>query len=78
MAPTESKQTTMENNAVALKLPVFWNQQPAVWFAQAEAQFAIRNITSEQTKYYYLVASLDQETATRVLDQLQEVPVEDP
>jgi len=61
-------------NAVALKLPSFWSSQPAVWFTQAEAQFHIRKITDDQTKYYYVVASLDQETANRLLDMLQSPP----
>ena len=30
---------------VALKLPVFWTEAAEVWFAQADAQFAIKNIT---------------------------------
>ena len=30
---------------------------------QAEAQFAVRNITADNTKYYYVVAALDQATA---------------
>ena len=68
----------MSDNAVSLKLPVFWSQQPSVWFAQAEAQFAIREIKDETTKYYYLVAALDQETAVRVLDDLQVVPKSKP
>ena len=51
--------------AVALKLPPFWTAQPAVWFQQAEAQFAIRGIVAEQTKYYYVLSALDQTTAGR-------------
>ena len=56
------------SNAVALKLPTFWYSQPEVWFAQAEAQFALRNITVDATKYFYIVAALDQDAATRLLD----------
>ena len=57
-------------SAVALKLPNFWTTQPDVWFAQAEAQFNIRG----DTKYYYVVAALDQDTAQRLLDTLQNPP----
>ena len=58
-------------NAVALKLPPFWISQPRVWFQQAEAQFALRNITADDTKYFYVVAALDQETASRLIDFLE-------
>ncbi|KAJ8387825.1 hypothetical protein AAFF_G00149740 [Aldrovandia affinis] len=52
-------------HAVALKLPEFWQEHAAVWFAQAEAQFALRGITQEDTKYYYVVAALNSSTASR-------------
>ncbi len=67
----------MENNAVSLKLPSFWTAQPNVWFQQAEAQFAIRGVMSEQTKYYYVVGALDQETARHLIDFLEAPPVFD-
>ena len=57
-----------EEHAVALKLPTSWTAQPDVWFAQAEAQFNLRGITADDTKYYYVLVALDQNTATRVLD----------
>lgn len=63
-------------SAVALKLPTFWAERSAVWFLQAEAQFATRNITADDTKYYYVVAALDQDIATRVLDLLEHPPAE--
>ncbi len=65
-----------EANAVSLKLPTFWNTQPEVMFKQAETQFAIRNITVDNTKYAYIVAALDQDMASRVLDLLSNPPVE--
>ena len=45
--------------AVSLKLPTFWSTQPKSWFCQAEAQFAIRKISEDETKYYYVIAALD-------------------
>lgn len=67
----------MAAHAVALKLPVFWEQNATAWFAQAEAQFAIREITAEDTKYYYVVASLSSSTATRVVSLLEHPPAQD-
>ena len=61
-------------NAVSIKLPQFWPQQAAVWFVQAEAQFIIKGVTTDLTKYSYVTAALDQETATRVLDILTNPP----
>ena len=45
--------------------------------AQAEAQFAIRKITADETKYYYVLSALDQDTATRLLDLISKPPRED-
>ena len=65
-----------EENAVSLKLPTFWTSQPEVWFAQAEAQFSLRHITADDTKYYYVLAALDQTTATRLLDLISQPPTD--
>lgn len=68
--------TEREEHAVSLKLPTFWTSQPEVWFAQAEAQFHLRGITADDTKYYYVLAALDQDTATRLLDLINQPPTE--
>ena len=60
--------------AVTVKLPVFWQAQPAIWFEQAEAQFALRGISSDGTKYYHVLAALDQDTAARISDVIQNAP----
>ncbi len=67
----------MAENAVSLKLPAFWTSQPEIWFAQAEAQFNLRGIVADNTKYYYLVAALDQSTASRLIDILEQPPQDD-
>lgn len=61
----------LQQNAVSLKLPIFWTSNPRVWFQQAEAQFALKRITADDTKYYYVVSALDQEAARRVIDLLE-------
>ena len=38
-------------NNVAMKLPAFWPDAAKVWFAQADAQFAIKAVTVLKTKF---------------------------
>jgi len=64
----------MTTNAVSLKLPEFWEQNANAWFAQAEAQFNLRDITAQDTRYYYVVASLTNSTAARVVSLLEDPP----
>ncbi|HIE74851.1 MAG TPA: hypothetical protein EYP93_01265 [Gammaproteobacteria bacterium] len=60
--------------AVTLKLPTFWSNKAALWFAQAEAQFGLRSITADDTKFWYLVAALDQDSASQVEDVIKAPP----
>jgi hypothetical protein len=53
-------------NSVALKLPDLWTDNVEAWFAQAESQFALRDITRETTKYHYVVSALNAQTAKRL------------
>ena len=52
-------------NATAVKLPQFWPGNPEVWFKQIESVFTTRNlaITTQQTRFNYVVQSLDNSTA---------------
>ncbi|GFR65672.1 transposon Ty3-G Gag-Pol polyprotein [Elysia marginata] len=56
------------------KLPEFWTTSPEVWFARVEAQFGTKNITTDQTKYDYVVSALDVKTAEEVQDVLVNPP----
>ena len=81
MATQEQVQTALEAavaSAVSVKLPPFWPDKTDIWFAQAEAQFTIKNITTEKTKYAYVVSVLDSDTATQVLDIIRAPPAEEP
>ncbi|GFR88953.1 transposon Ty3-I Gag-Pol polyprotein [Elysia marginata] len=60
--------------AVSIKLPEFWTTSPEVWFARVEAQFGTKNITTDQTKYDYVVDALDVKTAEEVQDVLLNPP----
>ena len=64
-------------NAVSLKLPPFWPDRAKFWFLQAEAQFSLRNIVADETKFFYIISSIDQDVADRVLDLLEKPPATD-
>lgn len=57
---------------IAPKLPTFWPEDPELFFVRVEAEFdkARPKITSEQTKFSYLVGTLDKDHATLVRNQL--------
>lgn len=52
-------------SAVALRIPPFYVNNPNMWFRQVEAQFAARStpITADETKFLYVLAALDEQTA---------------
>jgi hypothetical protein len=59
---------------VAVRLPPFWAERPAVWFAQAEAQFTLAGISTDKTKFYYVISQLDQRYAVEVEDIITSPP----
>ena len=68
-----SEQETQQH-AVSLKLPEFCASHFRVWFQQTEAQFALMQVTADNTKYFYVVAALDQDSAQKVIDLLENSP----
>lgn len=63
--------------AVAVKLPEFWKCDPVMWFAQAEAQFALANVTKDETKFYHIVAKVDQTVICHISDLVARPPLEE-
>src|SRR5687768_17324041 len=54
--------------SVTLSLPTFWSQNPDAWFMKVEAQFKSARITSEEKRYYKVLAVLPESAAIRVRD----------
>jgi hypothetical protein len=67
-----------EISKVAVRLPPFWAERPAVWFAQAEAQFALAGISSEKTKFHHVISQLNQQYTAEVEDIITSPPQQDP
>ena len=64
-------------HAVAVKLPEFWPEDPEIWFVRVEAQLRSRSVTQDQTKFDYVVSSLDNATAAEVKSILLNPPAND-
>lgn len=64
---SEDKET-IEASKVSVKIPPFWVDKPEIWFAQVEAQFTISNITSEYTKFNYLISQLEPRYVENIWD----------
>jgi len=46
-------------NRVAMHIPPFWTDDPELWFAQLEGQFALSIITDDDVKYGYVLSKLE-------------------
>ncbi|XP_077560446.1 uncharacterized protein LOC144175217 [Haemaphysalis longicornis] len=56
--------------ALAIHLPPYWEHNPTIWFLQAESQFALSRITSQERKFHYVVRALPATAAEEVADIL--------
>ncbi|CAG4967877.1 unnamed protein product [Colias eurytheme] len=65
-------------NKVSIRVPPFWPDRPALWFATLEAQFHLNGITQELTKYYYAISQLDPKSAAEVEDIIITPPKDKP
>ncbi|XP_041975801.1 uncharacterized protein LOC121730727 [Aricia agestis] len=53
---------------VGVRVPPFWPEEPEIWFAQVEGQFAISGITNDLTKFNYVIGHLDVEQSREIKD----------
>ncbi|XP_073959770.1 uncharacterized protein [Choristoneura fumiferana] len=61
---------------VGVRVPPFWPDRPALWFAQIEGQFILSGITADLTKFYYVTSHLDHKFAAEVEDVITNPPAE--
>jgi hypothetical protein len=62
---------------VGVRVPPFNAVEPALWFAQIEAQFVLSKITSDDTKFYYVAGQLEAQYASEVRDVIINPPAAD-
>lgn len=60
--------TSSEIFKISPKIPVFWPEEPEIWFAQVEGQFANSGVVSDTTKFNYVISQLDQQFSREVKD----------
>jgi hypothetical protein len=59
-----------------VRLMPFWSNSPAAWYRAAEAQFALRNVTSDIDKYYVVLGALSEANVDRVKHKVEQEPDE--
>lgn len=57
-----TEQVHAEN--VTVSLPAFWEEDPALWFVQAETIFGSNHITSQERRFQLIIGQLPQRSKT--------------
>ncbi|GBM11577.1 hypothetical protein AVEN_130655-1 [Araneus ventricosus] len=61
---------------IAFKAPVFWEDDPELWFFRVESQFVIAGISNDSTKFHAVVAALNSNILSCVRDIVRSSPLE--
>lgn len=61
-------------NRVSVKVPPFWDENPEIWFAQVEAQFANAGVISDISKFNTVVAAIETKILTQITDAVLQPP----
>lgn len=59
---------------ISVKIPPFWAEQLALWFAQVEAQFLVTGITQDAKEFGHVVGKLEGRFAIEVADIITDPP----
>ena len=66
IASTMATPEQVHTHGVAVQLPPFMKASPTAWFTLCDANFFIRKVTDSETKFWYVVSKLDEETLKRI------------
>ncbi|XP_044573963.1 uncharacterized protein LOC123258151 [Drosophila ananassae] len=61
-------------NRVAVKIPPFWTEHPELWLSQIEAQFVLAGITTDDTIFNTILASIEAPVLARIADAIVNQP----
>jgi 6-pyruvoyl-tetrahydropterin synthase len=67
-----------EISIMVVRLPPFWEERPAVWFAQVEAQFVLVGISDKRKTFRQIISQLDHQYLAEVEDIIISPPKQDP
>ena len=68
MMDTTDETVSSAVTRAAGRLPPYCPDRPAIWFAQAEAQFELASIKRQRTQFNYVVSQLNQQQASVMED----------
>ncbi|XP_036144358.1 uncharacterized protein LOC118646148 [Monomorium pharaonis] len=67
-------QEESQASKISIRLPPFWPDEPELWFAQLEGQFALCKINRDVEKYAYALSKLEPKQAREVKDIITQPP----
>ncbi|XP_020298614.1 uncharacterized protein LOC109862862 [Pseudomyrmex gracilis] len=62
------------SSRATMRIPAFWPEDPEIWFAQVESQFALCGVKEDEAKYAYVLSKLEPKQAREVKDVITQPP----
>lgn len=66
--PSKERDVFQEAYRVGVRTPTFNPDDPILWFAQLEGQFALSSMTTDTTKFYFVLSQLEPQHTAEVRD----------
>lgn len=75
--PSPQNKHEVEICRVQVRLPPYFPNSINTWFIQVESQFSLCHVTSDITKYNYIISGLPQDVAESLIDVFENPPKTD-